>query len=295
MTEIIKLDFKKVNTTTDTTSYSHIDLSNSDNLNKIRKYILPIIAENEGWGTADLTIAAFEENPTKFQEYIDATLFANVHVLLDEGEPAALLEYLVETLDSPISLARMENLKRLIEDRSAWNYLLSKHAVENSAFNSLFPKLRHFLNSKKIYSEIGVVVRPDLQGQRKGYSQSLYELLQNGIIFGWTSNPLIVAQWRKYFPKVIYFPLYEEKVQDLEGLICLAVLYADLLTYEESRWKPLKFGALNSPYFVNKRDSKYLELVDSLFESQKINKLDVQRLKYLIEMDSVQGAIVGIR
>ncbi len=295
MTEIVKLDFKKINTSTDTTSLSHIDLGDQDNLKKIQKYVLPIIAENEGWGTADLTVEAFTKNPEKFQIDIDATLVGNVHILLDQESPVALLEYLIQTIDAPILNKRMSNLKRLTEDRSAWNYLLSKHIVENSAFNALFPKLRYYLNGKKICSEIGVVVRPDLQGQRKGYSQSLYELLPNGILFGWTSNPLIVSLRRKYFSKVLYFPLYEEKVQDLEGLSCLAILYADLLTYEESKWKSLKFGALNSPYFVKKRDSKYLELVDRLYESQKINKLDVERLKYLIKLDSVQGAIVGIR
>ena len=50
-----------------------------------------------------------------------------------------------------------------------------------------------------------------------------------------------------------------EEQDSLKNLACVALLYADLLTYDKNRWQNFEFGALNSPYFVTKRSKEYLD------------------------------------
>lgn len=292
MSRVIKLDFVKTDTSIDTASYSHVDLTNPENLAAINKYVLPVIAKNRGWDAENLTAEEFNKDPLQFQDVMDASLFANVHILLDDSEnPVALLEYLEETIENPISKIRMNNLIDLIENKEAWKYLLDRGVLNEEALDSLFDELKSFFANKKIYSEIGIVIKSELQGKSSGYTQMLYEILNDGILFGWTSNPLIVVQWRKYFKSVTYFPLLNESITDIEALASLAILYADLLTYKTSRWKDLEFGSLTSQYFISKRGTEYLELVDDLKHAGKISDLDVERLLYFIRQESVQGAI----
>ena len=75
---IKKLNFKKTTKQINSADYGHIDLSNPENLETITKYILPIISQNEGWDTAEITPEKFLQNPLQHQEAIDASLFANV-------------------------------------------------------------------------------------------------------------------------------------------------------------------------------------------------------------------------
>lgn len=301
MSKLIQLDFKKVASTGqesfefDTTSYQNIDLSDSTNLAKIRMYILPVIAKNVGWDTENLSEERFNADPHQFQNAIDTTIFANVHVLLDDlGNPVGLMEYLEETIENPISRVRMSNLKKLIEDKSAWKYLIDAGVIDQKVLNELLPELRLFFQNKKIYSEIGLVLKPEIQGKGSGYTQMLYDQLKDGILFGWTSNPLIVAQFRKNYKYVSYFPLESSTVKSVEALASVALVYADLLTYKVERWKPYKFGALYSDYFVSTRGPEYLKLVDDLLKVKKISEDDKIRLQYFISQESVQGAIIAM-
>lgn len=294
MPNIIKLDFKKTNSEIDSASYGHIDLTDNANLEKIREYILPIITKNEGWDTADVTLEKFEQDPTQFQDALDATLFANVHVALDlDGKPAGLIEFLQESIDSPISLNRMNNLKELIYKKEKWNELIKLNVIDQNTLDANFSKLESYFKERKLYSELGIVIRADLQGKKSGVSETLYGLLENGIVFAWTNNPVVVAQWRKIFNEFIYYPLLSDERNTLEYVASLAILYADLQTYKPERWEQLKFGALNSPYFVSSRSSYYLDLAKSLKDKGKITPTDLERIEYFLSKDSVQGAIFG--
>lgn len=192
---ITKLDFKKTTEQIDSADYDHIDLSDSQNIKKITKYILPIIAQNEGWDTADISPERFKENPFHYQEAIDASLFANVHVAIsDSGEPVGLIEYLEETIDNPLSVERMNNLKKLLKSKEEWRFLLDSHFVSEKLLNKYFKELISFFRGKYIYSEIGLTVKPNLQGKRSGVSEELYKILKKGVLFGWTSNPILLSQ-----------------------------------------------------------------------------------------------------
>jgi len=290
--KIIRLDFKKTSEEIDSSSYGNVDLKNPENLKSIEKYIIPIIEENEGWDTSNVTLEGFKKDPIQYQNELDATLFANVHVALDdEDNPLGLIEFLEETVESPVSKGRMDNIKSLLNDRTAWKRLIEMQVVSESVVEKYFPKLAEFISDKKIYSEVGIVVRPDLQGRKSGVSEFLYELLSDGIQFAWTNNPVIISVNRKLFKNVVYYPLLEEPIDSLEGLITLAILYGDLQTYNEKRWVNLKFGAMNSPYFVTSRDNTYLEIAEALASKSKITKLDVERIKYCLGKESVQGAM----
>jgi hypothetical protein len=290
--KILKLDFKKTSDHIDTTDYGHIDLSDKTNIKNIEKYILPIISENEGWDTADITVEKFQNNPLQYQESLDASLFANVHVALgDLGEPLGLIEFLEETLDSPLSVIRMNNLKELITSKSSWSEPLNLHVVDNKILDKYFKDLESYFQNKYIYSEIGITVKPELQGKKSGVSQYLYNTFQEGILFGWTNNPLLLAQWKGYFNDVIYFPLLREKHNSLEYLASLAILYADLLTYDRSRWTKYEFGALYSEYFITKRSNNYLTLAQKLVMKGKLTNLDKERIQYCLERKSVEAAI----
>ena len=290
--EIIKLDFKKTSDNIDSANYGHIDLSDTQNINKIIKYILPIISQNEGWDTADITPERFKEKPFKYQEAIDASLFANVHIALNKiGEPLGLIEFLEETINKPLSAIRMNNLKNLITSKDHWNDLINTHCVSNKLLDKYFKDLENYFKNKYIYSEIGITVKPDLQGKQSGVSEELYKVLKKGIIFGWTSNPLLLTQWKKNFENVIFFPLVGEEYFSLEYLVSLALLYADLLTYEKDRWESYEFGTLNSPYFVSKRSSDYLDISQVLVTKKKISKKDKERIEYCLNKKSLQGAI----
>jgi len=84
--KVIKLDFKKL-------PNQSVDLTDETNLKQIKKYILPIIVQNEGWGTGYLTEEIFFSKPTKYQTDMDATVYDNVHVYLQNEQPVAILEY----------------------------------------------------------------------------------------------------------------------------------------------------------------------------------------------------------
>jgi hypothetical protein len=291
MRNIIELNLTKTSTEIDTASYSHIDLSNASNIKLIQKYVIPIIAENDGWDTKDLTLTEFDKNPLQFQESLDSTLFSNVHIMLEDDKPVGLLEYLEETLDNPKSLERMSNLNKLISDKTEWEELLGLGIIDKVILTKHHPKLNECLSSRKLYSEIGVVVRPELQGKKSGVSDELYGVLKDGVCFGWTNNPIIVRQWKKIFNSTEYFPSLGERPNSLEHVVNLAILYADLLTYTDRTWRGLEFGALDSPYFVSRQGSHYMDVAKKLYSEGKLSDLDFKRIEYCIQKGAVQGAI----
>lgn len=84
--QILNLNFKK-------DKNRKTILTDKDNLDNLNKWILPVIVGNEGWGTGELTFEEFHKNPKKFQDHIDATVWDNVHVFLDESGAVGILEF----------------------------------------------------------------------------------------------------------------------------------------------------------------------------------------------------------
>lgn len=291
MRKIIELNTHKTSDKIDTTSYSHVDLSDPENIRLIRQYVIPVIAQNEGWDTGDLTLEKFNNDPFQFQEPLDSSLFANVRIVLDENEPVGLLEYLEETLEEPKSLERMSNLKKLISDKTEWAELLDIGILDKPVLDKHFPAIEAYLRNRKLYSEIGITVRPDLQGKKSGIADELYKLLKDGVVFGWTNNPIIVAQWKKSFRSVEYFPLLDERIDTLEHVVNLAILYADLLTYADRIWRELEFGALDSPHFITRHGQFYIDVASKLYDKGKLSTLDLKRIQYCIQKGAIQGAI----
>lgn len=293
MREIIKLQFKKISGDDyNLEEYGDIDLYDSENLEKIRKYILPIVAENEGWGSLDLTTDNFNNDPKQYQSVINATLFDNVHVALEEeGKPAGLLEFMGENILESKN-ERALNLQNLLADTSKWEELISQFKIDRNFLNDSLDLIKQEFKAKKVYSEIGIVIRPDLQGKKSGIVQDLYAIINDGIVFGWTSNPQIVAIRRKLFLHNTYLPI-ENNINDLNDLISLALVYSDLLTYKENRWRTYKFGVLRSKYFVEDRGAEMIELAKGFAEKGKITEADSKRIEYILSNKSTAGAIIS--
>ena len=96
-----------------------------------------------------------------------------------------------------------------------------------------------------IMSGYGIVIRPDLQGKKTGIADELYKLAKGYILFGWTSNPAIVAKHRK-LGRTVFYPTndYDETADKL--------VKDSLSSWENDSWKKLKFGVAQSEYFNEK-------------------------------------------
>lgn len=136
-----------------------------------------------------------------------------------------------------------------------------------------------------IMSGYGIVIRPDLQGKKTGIADELYKLAEGHILFGWTSNPAIVAKHRK-LGRTVFFPTndYDEFSKEL--------VQKSLDDWENDSWKKLKFGVAQSVYFNEKRGDEYLEINDKLFAEGKITESDHEGLKYIIGLHQAEGAII---
>lgn len=136
-----------------------------------------------------------------------------------------------------------------------------------------------------IMSGYGIVIRPDLQGKKTGIADELYKLAEGHILFGWTSNPAIVAKHRK-LGRTVFFPTNECDEFSKE------LVQKSLDDWENDSWKKLKFGVAQSVYFNEKRGDEYLRLAERLFTEGKITESDCQGLKYIIGLGQAEGAII---
>jgi hypothetical protein len=283
--EVIKLDFKK-------TLDLKTDLKNKGNLENLYKYVFPIIERNEGWGTGSLTVEEFEKDPGKFQDDIDATVWDNVHILLEKDEPIALLEF-EETEISDTSKSYHKILIDLLENPAdtRWRILRERGwLIPDKTDLSL---IKSYLISKSIYLSIGIVIKPELQGKKTGISESLYKIISDGINFGWTSNPIIVRQRRKLFKNTLYFPLFNENPKTLEELAIRVYVYAYILSHKEEEYKGLELGALYSDYFVAQRGDEYIQIAREMAIRDKILPEDLHRIEYILNRRKCAGAIVS--
>ncbi|MEK7164107.1 MAG: hypothetical protein AAB768_03130 [Patescibacteria group bacterium] len=160
-----------------------------------------------------------------------------------------------------------------------WIYLKEGEPV------GLFQAREEMFNNKNIMSGYGIVLRSDLQGKKTGIADELYKLAEGHILFGWTSNPAIVAKHRK-LGRTVFFPTneYDEFSKEL--------VQRSLEDWENDSWKKLKFGVAQSVYFNEKRGDEYLMLADRLLSEGKMTKSDNEGLKYIIGLGQAEGAIV---
>ncbi len=271
-TRIMRITFNK-------DSSNRTILSDKSNLEKIRSYILPIIEMNLGWGTFNLTETKFNEKPDKYQDDIDASTWDNVHILLIDDKPVGMLEY-----------SRVK-VPKILDSLSSDNLLdIGDRIGLKLSFEDVNPALE-FLKSKPIYSSIGIVLKSEFQGRKSGYANILYQILSDGINFGWTSNPLIVRLKRKLYTHTLYFPLFDELPNSKEYLAMCLLLWADLKTKDRNDTSGLLFGTMHSKYFVEDRGEEYLNIADRMEEMGKISYLDNKRIKYVLSMKRCAGAI----
>jgi hypothetical protein len=253
---------------------------NSENLNKLTKWVLPIIEKNDGWGTGTLTREDFFANPIKYQHDIEGTVQGVVYVLEDDGMPCALLEYEVGKVFDENLFAN--------DKRKEFEFLVGK-----TFDKGLVSEVKKFLESRTIFTGIGLVTRVDLQGQKKGYVEELYKITNKGINFGWTSNPIVVRMRRKMFENTLYFPPMGEYPNTLaEWAICWYV-YADRVSDTEGKYEGFDLGVSQSSYFVEKRGEEYKQIARSMLAEGKISQLDSKRISLVLERPSCAAAIVS--
>ena len=232
------------------------------------------------------------KNPEKFQDTIDASTWNNVHILLEDSQPIALLEF-TETNISDESKERHEVLKRLLDNIDSEDFQFLVKALNTSFDKNMIPQIKSFLSEKPIYTSLGICLRSDLQSKKSGYSEKLYEVISNGIVYGWTSNPIIVRQRRKLFKNTLYFPAYGEFPKNAEEwAICLYV-YADVLSKNDHKIEGLEFGTVYSKYFVEERGEDYINIAKSMEKSKKISNLDRRRIEFILGKKNCAGAIVS--
>ena len=138
------------------------------NIEKLVKYVLPIIERNEGWGSGDLTTKMFLDDPKKYQGEVDGTVWKNVHILMEGGEPIGLLEFSRTTIDDT-KKERHKILNELLagESLNEFNKLIGSDIEP-----TMLPQIREFLLSKPIYTAVGVVLKPSLQNKKTGYAEN---------------------------------------------------------------------------------------------------------------------------
>lgn len=175
------------------------------------------------------------------------------------------------------------------KDFGEFNKLIGKSIDER-----MVTDIKNFFKNKNIYTSVGVVLRPDLQGKKTGISDKMYKILSDGIVFGFTSNPIVVRQRRKLFKNTIFFPLMGQKPKSLEEwTACLYVYSSRKFPGKGDSVKGLKFGAIYSIYNVEERWNEYLEIAKGMAEKGKITKLDEKRLEYVLGKKSCASAIIS--
>lgn len=279
----MRLDFKKG-------EENRTLLDDQENIEKLQRWVMPIIERNEGWGTGELTPEEFEKHPEKFQDHIDATTWGNVHVLLEGGEPVALLEF-GKTRVSDMQKKKHRLLAELLKGEGIEEF---ERAVRKKLERERLEEMGAFLSTREIYTGIGVVLRPDLQGKKSGLSEKLYNIVADGICLGWTSNPVIVRQRRKIFRRTLYFPPWEEFPNGVEEwAACLYVYLYRLDPGVKDEVEGFEFGTMSSTHFVESRGGEYLKMAEAMRNEGKISELDEKRIKYVLGRKCCAAAIVS--
>lgn len=265
-----------------------------NNMELLLKYVIPIIENNPGWGVTVPIAEDIQVNPEKWQMEINSTVGdkenTKVFIAMDGERPVGLLEYQEEETANLLQKDYRETLTSLISQRDhhIWDILVSLGIVTEDVLDDLFPDLKEYIYSKKLYKGIGVVLIPELQGKKSGVSDILYRKMSDGFLFGWTSSPQAVAKRRKLFPYTLFFPLLDEKINSIQALGCLSIVAAYIKRGE------MLYGVEINQKFVKRDKEETMRLVGSFLEKGKITEMDYKRLDYILGFKQAQSAIVSV-
>jgi hypothetical protein len=281
--EILKLDFTK-------TVDNHIDLTNTDNLASIRQYILPVMEENVGWGSGDMTAEAFEKNPAQFQDYIDNSLDDNVHVLVNNNEAVGFIEY----SHLPYLTSEHETVTILRSVMSDYGDRRWEDIVRTANITKLpdMNEAKSFLQSKPFYYGFGIVLANKFQGKLTSYSKMLYDVVGNGIVSGFTSNPVIVRKRKQVFQSTYYYPLFGEAMDTPEKFACHLYAWADIARHSYNESASFQFGVRQVSHFVN-RGVEYVALAQHMYSKAKLTKHDLKKVLYTLNTPFTAGTIIS--
>lgn len=277
-----KIDFKK-----DITGKTILtDLSE---IQKICKWVLPIIENNEGWGTGHLTKEKFLDNPELFQNEIDSTVTGETFIMMDSDNPIALIEFKKKVFPDTSELVH-----RLLVDLLSGTGINALNKLINEPFpQQKLPEIERYLYKKPLYSYVGVVIKPELQNKKLGISEQLYGVLADGLVLGYTSNPIVVRKRKSLFTNTLYFPLLNQKITSLEEWAACLYVYADRLESPEESSLDLPLGTLISEQFVEDRGEEAIQIAQIMANKSKITALDLKRIQFVLSKKFCAGAIVS--
>lgn len=267
------------------------------NLELLKKYVIPIIEKNKGWSSEHITSSDFFKNPEKYRVDIDATVEsdknAEVFIALDNNLPVGLLEYVAEDLNNLDSSEFQNILNNLRENKNStyWKQLVNLEVIDTNSVETYFSKLNSFLEGKKLYKFVGVVLKPELQGKKSGISDALYKTMKTGFIQGWTSTPLVVAKRKKVYSATVLFPRFGERPNNLEEFACIALASARVISKEIPQG--FSFGVKTLESFALRNKKEYMKLAYSFLQAGKISELDYKRLDYTLDFERGQALIMS--
>ncbi len=279
--KIIKVDFRK-------DENNKLILKDQKNIDKLLKYVFPIIEKNEGWDSSDLTKESFLNDPDKYQDTIDATVWKNVHILLENEKPVGLLEFGKTTITQDTKEHKILHSLLNGEGLKEFNVFINKELDVGK-----LSLIKSFLGNKPIYTGVGVVLKPNLQNKKSGYAEKLYEIISDGLVFGWTSNPIIVRKRRTLYQNTLFFPSFDEFPNSVEEWAVCLYVYAYVIPQKKDAYGNLLSGTMYSPYFAAERGNKYLEISKTMKKDNKITQNDEKRIKYVLSKKACAGAIVS--
>lgn len=274
---------------------------NSLNINLLLRYVIPIISNNPGWSTEDLSKETFLDNPDQLRDEVNATVGEDmnnqVRIALDgEGNPVGLLEYVKEDFKNLSQPEFSKVFNEMLSDKSngCWEKLIRMEIVEKDSLDKHFGALKAYFEGKSLYKDVGIVLTKSLQGTNSGISDILYHEMSNGLIYGWTSSPLVILKRRKLFKHTLFSPKLGDMYNKLEDLVCLVVLAASYFRENENVVNHINFGMATYNQFAVRDEREYTALAKSCLEKGKILASDFEKLQLILKTYQCQGSIISI-
>lgn len=266
------------------------NINSEPNRETLDKYIVPIIANNPGWGSGHVTADNIWSLPQgELQNLLDATVGPHADsccwVLIDNSEPVGLFQASVTTPAENYS----NTISAMLADSANQWWQIAKTNP-----GDLLPGAKHIFATKTLYSSYGIALAPKFQGQHTPYASKLYSLASDDILFGWTSNPSVVAKHRKTYPRTYYYPLFGQAVDSPEALVSVILLCASFSNWSNDSWKTLEFGAAEDKYFVEDRGEEYIVKAKQFARAGTITDLDAKRVEYVLSQKFCASGIVSI-
>jgi hypothetical protein len=274
-------------------------LYTDENLEKLVKYVVPVIEKNRGWSTEELTLEKFMEDPSEWRDEIDQTVekypSSKVHVAVNGKDAVGLIVYVATGFESAES-EFTEVLEEMVSNRDSdyWSKLHSYVKYDSELLDQHFKSLQKYIFSRTFYRRVGIVVRTDLQGQETGVSDQLYRVMDNGFVFGRTSTPFAVAKRRKVFPESLMFPVSPHEISTLGTFACLTVVAARTFSLHPDSTERYSFGVITHSTFPVRDKKKYTELNRSFLGRDKISEEDFNSFEQILNYKKAQAAIISL-